>query len=86
MINAVANLQFAGNEHHLFPEDNPKLHISKLLGILDGSLHKENLQVDAKHAFDDEGSVLLGVVGNMYQVATLEAKAYMRQRLLPTTE
>ncbi|RPB21639.1 hypothetical protein L211DRAFT_862950 [Terfezia boudieri ATCC MYA-4762] len=86
MINAVANLQFAGNEHHLFPEDNPTRHISKLIEILDGSLHKENLELDAKHAFDDEGSVLLGVMGNMYQVATPEAKAYMRQRLLPTTE
>jgi len=86
MINAVANLQFAGNEHHLFPEDNPKRHISKLIEILDGSLNKGNLEVNAKHAFDDEGSVLLGVVGNMYQVATPEVKAYMRQRLLPTAE
>lgn len=86
MINAVANLQFAGNEHHLFPEADPKRHISRLIDILDGSLHKENLEVDAQYAFDDEGSVLLGVMSNMYRVAPPEVKSYMRQRLLPTAD
>ena len=60
--------------------------VTRLIDILDGSLHKKNLEVDAECSFDNKGSVLLDVLRKVYRVAPQDVREYMRRRLLPTEE
>ncbi|KAF8475846.1 guanine nucleotide exchange factor [Kalaharituber pfeilii] len=86
IVNALSNVQLSGNKYTVFPPSDPSRSVVKFMDILDGSLHKKYLDINSNYPFDDEGSVLLGVLGEIYKIAPQDVKACMRARLLPTPE
>jgi len=71
-----------------FPPDDPLLHVSKLVDILDKAIDPKftKLGTNTSESWDETGTPLVSFLRAMTDIAGDDVKKYLKSRLLPSEE
>lgn len=81
LISALINLPLELAESHLFPRSDPKIHVERLVNLLDLAT-----AAYPERDLEQQVSPLLSVLRKIYAVAPRPVKVHLRVLLLPTAE
>ncbi|OBT63115.1 hypothetical protein VE03_07461 [Pseudogymnoascus sp. 23342-1-I1] len=81
LISALINLPLELAESHLFPRSDPKMHVERLVALLDLTT-----AAYPERDLEQQVSPLLSVLRKVYAVAPRPVKVHLRMLLLPTAE
>ncbi|KFZ07304.1 hypothetical protein V501_06579 [Pseudogymnoascus sp. VKM F-4519 (FW-2642)] len=81
LISALINLPLDLAESHLFPRSDPKIHVERLVNLLDLAT-----AAYPERDLEQQVSPLLSLLRKIYAVAPRPVKVHLRMLLLPTAE
>lgn len=81
LISALINIPLDLAESHLFPRSDPKMHVERLVALLDLAT-----AAYPERDLEQQVSPLLSVLRKVYAVAPRPVKVHLRMLLLPTAE
>jgi hypothetical protein len=88
ILNAVVGVGLSACKDAAFPPEDPLLHVSRLVDILDKAIDPKftKLGANTSESWDEAGTPLVSLLRSMADIADDVVKEYLKSRLLPSEE